>query len=121
MPSDRESTKKFVETWHLNVAERRSLEGKALAGSLLVEAITAAVREHGWYPRDWRPDHDFDGGLVELVPPEGCRIHWKVEVGASRFALDEVQEFDSLSAGVRAYGLRFFRADFDGIAIDWAK
>src|SRR5438046_3200522 len=103
MQSKRDLAKKFAEKWQLNVSERRSLQGQALSGSLLVEEIALILRHNGWYPRDWRPDDGFDGGLVELIGDDTCRIYWKIEIGVSRFDLQEVQNVNSLAAGCRAY------------------
>jgi hypothetical protein len=119
--TERELAKKFVETWQLNVPERRSIQDQPISGSSLVEAIIAKLQTLGWYPGDWRPDHGFDGGLIELLSSNTCRVHWKAEVGVSRFELLKVETFDSLASGVRAFGIKFFGANFDGIPIDWSK
>ncbi len=113
--------RKFVEKWHLNVAERDSLEMGSLAGTLIVVEICALLEKHGWYPIDWRPDHGFDGGLIERFENGHCQVHWKVEVGVQRFALQEIKAFDSTSDAIRDYALRFFGPDFDGIVIDWMR
>jgi hypothetical protein len=113
--------RKFAETWQLNVTERRNVQMQPLSGSMIVEAIADIVRSKGWYPADWRPDDDFDGGLIELLPAGKCRVHWKTEVGVSRYAVTGVQEYDSLVVGGRVYGELFFGREFDGIAIDWCR
>jgi hypothetical protein len=50
-----------------------------------------------------------------------CKLYWKVECGVSRFALQEVSEFDSLPAGAGEYAVRFFGTSFDDIPIDWER
>lgn len=113
--------RKFVATWHLNVSERRALPSGSLPGSLLVAEICAAVEAKGWYPTDWRPADGFDGGLIELIGANRCKVYWKVECGVSRFALKEVNECDSLPEAARRYAVRFFGTNFDGIPIDWNR
>jgi hypothetical protein len=105
----------------LNVPQRRSLQGSPLRGSLVAQAIAQIVKQEGWYPRNWRPDDAFDGGLIEALGEGKCRIHWKAEVGVQRFKTVEVQMFDSPPAAADAYGRRFFGGRFDGIEINWTK
>lgn len=119
--STSELARKFTDTWQLNVPERRSLQGGPLAGRLLVAAIIDTLQCHGWYPRDWRPEQDFDGGLLELLPDNQCRAYWKAEVGVCQYKLVKIENFDSLRAAALAYGEKFFGANFDGIPIDWSK
>jgi hypothetical protein len=118
---ERDLAEKFVKTWQLNVPERRTLRTTPLSGSLIVDAIIEQLQANGWYPVDWRPDQGFDGGLIELLSPTTCRVYWKVEAGVSRFELLNVETFDSLFSGVRAYGIKFFGPNFDVIPIDWSK
>lgn len=113
--------KRFVDNWHLNVKDRQSLSGGSLSGHLIVDAIARVVQQEDWYPVGWRPDQGFDGGLIESLPGNRCRIHWKMEIGVQRFELQEVKEFDSLREGIKAYGSRFFGDVFDGIKIEWDK
>ena len=119
--TERELVRKFVAKWHLNVAERKAIPSGSLAGSLIVTEICAVVDEQGWYPVDWRPDDGFDGGLIERLDAGRCKLYWKVECGVSRFALQEVREFHSLSDAAREYAVRFFGNNFDGIPIDWTR
>jgi hypothetical protein len=118
---ERELAQKFVKTWQLNVPERRTLRDKSLRGSLIVDAIIQELQANGWYPIDWRPDHRFDGGLVELLSGNTCRVYWKSEVGVSSFDFINIENYELLSEGVRAYGIEFFGANFDGIPIDWSR
>jgi len=119
--TERDLARVFIEKWHLNVPERRALPTSSLPGSLLVAEICALVEEKGWYPIDWRPDDGFDGGLIERLDGGRCKVYWKVECGVSRFALQGVNEFESLSEAVREYAVRFFGRSFDGIEIDWKR
>jgi hypothetical protein len=116
-----ELARKFIAKWSLNVQERKSLPTGALPGSLLVAEICALVEDKGWYPIDWRPNDDFDGGLIERLDLGGYKVHWKVECGVSRFALQEVNEFASPSEAARKYAVKFFGGNFDGIEIDWER
>ena len=118
---ERELVRKFVATWQLNVPERNSIPSNSLPGSLLVAEICTTVKDKGWYPVDWRPDDGFDGGLIERLDADRCRLYWKIECGVSRFALQEVSEFDSLLEGAREYAVRFFGTSFDNIQIDWER
>lgn len=61
---------------------------------------------------------NFDGGLIERLDAERCKLYCKVECGVYRFALRKVDEFDSLPDGARVYAVRFFGTSFDGMLID---
>ncbi|MBW3542817.1 MAG: hypothetical protein KY476_21350 [Planctomycetes bacterium] len=93
----------------------------SLSGSLLVAEICAVVEDRGWYPTDWRPDDDFDGGLIERSDADRYKVYWKVECGVNRFALEAVDEFNSLSEAATDYAVRFFGTSFDGLQIDWKR
>ena len=110
---------KFAKDWHLDIQDRQNLSGGFLNGELVCEEIIKILEEEGWYPSRWRPDMDFDGGLLEKLDNDNCRIHWKAEAGVLRFAPLDLQEFDSINEGVLFYGKRFFGNEFDGIEIKW--
>lgn len=119
--TERELARKFIAKWHLSVPERKAMPKGALPGSLLVAEICALVEDKGWYPIDWRPDNGFDGGLIERLDADRYKVYWKVECGVSRFALQAVNEFNSLPEAAREYAARFFGTNFDGIQIDWKR
>lgn len=109
---------KLVTRWHLSVPERAILpEGRA-RGSVVRAAIANHLRADGWFPRDWRPDHDVSGGVMERTAT-GCRIHWKAECGVNRFALLRVTEHSDLLDAAQEWVRGMFGEDIDGVAIDW--
>jgi hypothetical protein len=110
---------KFAKDWHLDIQDRQNLSGGFLNGNTVCEEIIKILDEDGWYPAHWRPYMDFDGGLIEKLDPNMCRIHWKAEVGVLRFASLDLQEFDSIEEGVKSFGIRFFGSEYDGIEIKW--
>ncbi len=105
--------------WHLSVSERNLLLDRRAKAILICSAIENILRENGWYPQDWRPEMDFDGGVIEFRSDGRCRIYWKTEVGVMRFASVEVQECDSPSVAANAWLRRMFPVDIDGILVDW--
>jgi hypothetical protein len=111
---------KFAKDWHLDVQDRQTLSNGFLNGKLVCEEIIKILEEENWYPASWRPDMDFDGGLIEKLDNSRCQIHWKAETGVLRYALIEVQEFDSIDKCVMSFGKRFFGNEFDGIEINWS-
>jgi hypothetical protein len=118
---ERDLARKFVAKWHLNVLERKSVPTGGLAGSLLVAESETIVDQAGWYPRDWRPDDGFDGGLIERLNHRRYKVYWKVEDGVSHFSLQRINEYENLGDATREYAERFFGQNFDGIAINWSK
>ncbi|MEX0718387.1 MAG: hypothetical protein WD066_17460 [Planctomycetaceae bacterium] len=99
----------------------RDLLGTAVAGSRVVDVVAEIVRSSGWHPGQWRPEMDYEGGLIEFVSEESCRIHWKTEVGIGRFQPIEVTEHRSLHSAAAEWLRRMFSSDIDGIRIDWSS
>jgi len=119
-PSDELSLiRKLVATCHLNVSERKHLSGRVAKLSLVLEAIEDELREGGWYPAGLRPDDDFAGALIERMPDNRCRIHWKSEVSFLRYELDAVGEFATAREAALIYLRAIFPEQIDGIRIDW--
>ena len=111
--------RKFALDWHLDVKDRRALLDGVLNGRLVCDEILKILDVEGWYPSTWKPELDFDGGLIQKMD-SGCRIHWKAEIGVMRYALVEVEDFESIEDGVSSFSKRFFGNEFDDIKIDWA-
>jgi len=110
---------KFALNWHLDVNDRQELSDGVLNGKLVCEEIIKILDENGWYPAAWKPDMDFDGGLIQKMG-SGCKIHWKAEIGVMRYALVEVEDFKFIEDGVSSFANRFFGSEFDDIKIDWS-
>jgi hypothetical protein len=117
-PAESDLVDTLVTRWHLNVPERAMLPNRRARGSLVKAAISAHLRADGWFPRDWRPDHDLAGGVMERTET-GCRIHWKAECGVNRFALVRVTKHSDLLDAAQEWVRGMFGEDIDGVAIDW--
>ncbi len=112
--------RKFAQNWHLDIKDRQELSGGVLDGDLLCAVIVEILDKHRWYPTIWNPHLDYQGGLIQKTS-SGCRIHWKGEVSHNRYALVEIEEYESVEEGVRSFAMRFFRNEFDGIEIVWSS
>jgi hypothetical protein len=110
---------KLATNWHLSVLERELLPHRKAKASLVCNAITRILHNGGWYPQDWRPQLGFDGGVIELLSDDRCRIHWQAEVGVCRFASVGVQECRDPSEAATAWLRKMFPTDIDGVLIDW--
>lgn len=113
---------KLAETWHLNVAERRSLGGAGLPGTALVEAIRNILRASPWYPSHFpRDEPAYDGAVI--TPNEfGFTIHERHEIGVMRFSEAKITQVARLDEAVRMFLKSTFKADdMDGVPIDWTR
>jgi hypothetical protein len=120
-PDETALVRMLVATWHLNVPERRALpEGKAKA-SLVLGFIELELRAHGWFPPTWRPEVEFNGGLIELRPDGTCRIHWKAEVSMARCETVAIEEHETVRDAVLAFARQSYGDDIDGVPIDWGR
>lgn len=111
----------MTEEFHLNVPDRKNLDGGKIAGSDLVRTIVAIVEESGRYPRNWQPSEPFDGGLIEKTGAGTYHVTWKAEVGVSQYKVMSVQEFSYAQDAAKLVAEKFFGASYDGIPIDWSK
>lgn len=116
--SEHELIDKLVTRLHLSVPERAALPNGRARGSLVRAAIVSHLGTEGWFPREWRPDQDFDGGVIERTAL-GCRIHWKVECGVNRFALQAVTDYSDVLDAAQEWVRRMFGEGIDGVPIDW--
>src|SRR6185369_667994 len=78
---DYDLTKKFAQNFHLNVADRKLLNGGKIRGAVLCQAIADIVEENDKYPPTWSIDEPFDGGLIEKIEVGHYKLTWKAEVG----------------------------------------
>ena len=118
-PADERSLiRKLVATCHLNVAERKHLPGGVAKLSLILDAIEDELRDGGWYPAGLRPDDYFAGGLIERMPDNRCRIHWKSEVSFLRYDWMPSATLRPRDAAT-IYLKAIFPEQIDGIRIDW--
>jgi hypothetical protein len=114
-------TKKFAEDFHLNVPDRKHLDDGKIAGSDLVRAIVAIVEESGKYPRNWKLNEPFDGGLIEKIDTQTYQVTWKAEVSVSQYKVMSVEKFTSPRDAAKLVAEQFFGFSYDGIPIDWSK
>jgi hypothetical protein len=112
-------TKKFAEDFHLNVPKRKHLGNGKIIGSDLVRAIVGIVEECGKYPKNWKVDDPFDGGLIEKVDARTYQVTWKAEVGVSRYKVLSVDKYANSDDAAKTVAKKLFGASFDGISIEW--
>jgi len=117
--TERALTQKLVETLHLNVLERRQLPNGRVRAGVIFNVIEELLKEHGWFPGNLRPSDIYDGGLLEMQNTGSHRIHWKHEIGLSRYETTEVQSFSASKQAIQAYISRSWPNGIDGIEIDW--
>jgi hypothetical protein len=117
--SQYELTKKIAEDFHLNVPERKRLDNGKIIGSDLVRAIVDIVEECGRYPKNWKMDDPFNGGLIEKVDARSYQVTWKAEVGVSRYEVLSVDKYASPEDAAKIVAKKLFGVSFDGISIEW--
>ncbi len=116
---DYDLTKKFAQNFHLNVADRKSLNGGKIRGAVLCQAIADIVEENDKYPATWNIDEPFDGGLIEKIEVGHYKLTWKAEVGVCRFEIMSTTDFIDINVAAKEVAKKFFKTNFDGIPIDW--
>lgn len=113
--------KKLAEKFHLSVPERRCLPSSGMSSSALVSAIQEILVESSWFPRDWRPDQQY-AGIVIQATEDGYLIHERQESSVGRTAKVRTAMAPTLEEAVREFLRATFRADaIDEIPIDWSR
>ncbi len=112
--------RKLLETFHLNVPERRTLPDGKMPFTTLVSAAGDILSESGWLPKDWRRDCPFDGVLIEKRS-DRYMLHKQHEVGVERFSNVQSTPAASLQEAVRSFVKRTFGDDIDGVVVDWGR
>ena len=113
-------TRKFAEDFHLNVPDRTHLNNGKIVGSDLVRAIAAIVEDYGKYPKDWKVNEPFDGGLIEKVDERTFQVTWQAEVSVSRYKVLSVDKYANLQDAATVVAKKLFGNGFDGVSIDWS-
>ncbi len=117
--TERELLEKLANKWHLSVVERRALPGQMAKVSILLELIAAIASQTGWYPHDWRPEQDFSGCLLELLPNGHCLVHRKAEVSCMSYEMLGTADYNSIQAAAKEWLQQMYPIDIDGVRLDW--
>ncbi len=94
--------RKLLSTLHIDVPERRALPGGQARLSMLMVAAEEVLAEDGFLPPFLRPDHGFDGIVLE-VKGDGYLVHRRREVGVGGYSDLVSEPAGDLEGALRAF------------------
>jgi hypothetical protein len=97
-----EICRKLLDTLHINAEERRELAGERIPFSTLIASAKAALDEVPFLPSTLRPDHEFEGVLIEQRG-NSYVVHECHEVGVGRYSPVKLRVAKDLADALRAY------------------
>ena len=111
--------RKLLDTLHINTEERRELGGNRVLFSALLTAAQAALDEVHFLPSFLRPDHDFEGVVIEQRG-DTCLVYECHELGAGRYSPVKTRVAKDLSDALRAYVRANGGTAIDGVPINFS-
>jgi len=119
--SETDLARKLIETFHLNVAERKSLPGGTVSLRTLVSIVRDTLSDSGWFPRNASPNISDDGSAIE-ARRFGYRLYTRHEIGVMKYGPIQTNRVLSLEKAVRMYLKHYsFQNEIDGVPIDPSK
>jgi hypothetical protein len=110
--------RKLLDTLHITSEERSELRGERLFFSVLLVAAQATLDETHFLPSKLRPDHDFEGIVIEQR--EGAYlVHECHEIGVGRYSPVKVRVAKDLADALRAYVRSNGGTAIDGVPINF--
>lgn len=104
---------KLLNTFHLNVPERKSLQGGIFRLSVIIKAAEICLDQNHVIPKGVNPEEPYDGVIIERRNDE-IWIHKWVEVGMGKTKLIESRWVNSIREAVMEY----LRSVGDGTKVD---
>jgi hypothetical protein len=112
--------RKLLDTLHITSEDRRELGGQRVLFSSLVAIAQVALDETSFLPALLRPDHEFEGVVIEQREDRTYVVHECHETGVGRYSPVKSRVakdlFDALRAYIRANG----GTAIDGVPINFA-
>lgn len=112
-------TEKLLTKFHLNNIERKELPDGKVKFSMIVTVIKEILSESGWFPKDWRLDMSFCGGLLEIISENKVNFYHKEEIALNKYKVIEVKKNLKIEKATYKFLKTTFGSQIDGIEIDF--
>jgi hypothetical protein len=109
---------KLLDTLHITAEDRRELGGERLLFSALIAIARATLDDVGFLPVLLRPDHDFEGVVIEKRD-NTYLVHECHEIGIGRYSPVKARVAKDLSDALRAYVRAHGGTAIDGVPINF--
>jgi hypothetical protein len=118
MKFEYEATKMLLKYFHLNTDDRKVLNGK-VRFSMITKIIIENLNRDGWFPKNWRPDLSFNGGLLEKLPGIKIKLYHKEEISIANFRVIEIIEYSKPDKAILKFLQVTFGTQIDDILINY--
>jgi hypothetical protein len=112
--------RKLLDSLHITSEERRELGGERILFSALVATAQAALDEVSFLPAFLRPDHEFEGVVIEQREDHTYVVHECHETGVGRYSPVKSRVAKDLADALRAYVRANGGTAIDGVPINFA-
>jgi hypothetical protein len=112
--------RKLLDTLHITPEERRELGGERILFSKLIASARVALNEVHFLPSTLRPDHEFEGVVVEQRD-DTYIVHECHEIGAGRYSPVKSRVAKDLADALRAYVRSNGGTAIDGVPIHFGE
>ena len=112
--------RKLLDTLHVTNEDRLELGGQRIHFSALVASAEAALDEVNFLPSFLRPDHEFEGVMIEQRD-QSYIVHECHEVGVGRYSPVKSRVAKDLADALRAYVRANGGTAIDGVQINLSK
>ena len=111
-----EAIRKLVDTFHLNIEERKVFSNIPLTIEEVVLNISHLLTKNKTYPSSWSADDNYDGVLLELREDDIIGTH-KAEISLMQYKIIEQQSFSEPELAARYAAKKMFGDEIDGIEV----
>lgn len=112
-----EAIRKFVDTFHLTVEERKVFSESPLTFEEVISGISTLLTQYKNYPSSWAASDNYDGVLLEMAENEIIGTH-KAEIGLMQYKTIDQQSFSEPESAARYAATRMFVDDIDGVDVN---
>jgi hypothetical protein len=112
--------RKLLDTLHITAEDRRELRGERILFSALVATARVALDELSFLPAFLRPDHEFEGVVIEQRSDNTYVVHECHEIGVGRYSPVKSRVAKDLHDALRAYVRANGGTAIDGVPINFA-
>jgi hypothetical protein len=114
----RQICRKLLDSLHITPEERSELGGNRLLFSELLRAAQQSLDETPFMPSGLRPDHDFEGVVIEQRDSTYL-VYECHEIGVGRYSPVKMRVAKDLADAVRAYVRANGGTAIDGVPINF--
>lgn len=112
--------RKLLDTLHITAEDRRELGGQRIPFSALVAVARVALDETKFLPAQLRPDHEFEGVVIEQREDHTYVVHECHEISVGRYSPVKARVAKDLLDALRAYIRTNGGTAIDGVPINFA-